>query len=389
MKEGHIFIDGEINEEMMHYVSEQIALNRGAEKLIIHMHSPGGSVYQGYNIYHKLRSISIPKECVIEGSCMSIASFIAMACDKVVALNPSRYMIHLPLMGLEGTREDLMNGARELEIIENEIVDAYHSKTKLPKDQLMQMMKKETYMGATEAKTFGFVDEVREPLKAVAYGKRSPMTKDKSIFDNLGQRISAMMMEIFGPKAMDIQTDKGMLHIESEDANITGKPATIGGQPAPDGEYQLDDGKVISVSGGMVTEVKDGKTPPPPPESAEDKLKKMESDLAALRAENESLRSAAATATQAQETLNTVNAELETVKAQNVKAREAMASFQKEIDDLKSKTVGDEGAPKGPSAHKKKINEPSAVVDETDAFLAEFAPHILDIRNEFNSKRKN
>ena len=340
------------------------------------MSSPGGSVYQGYKIYHKLKSLTVPKECIIEGSCMSIATLCALACDKIVALNPSRYMIHLPYMGIEGNSIELENGARELQMIENEMIQAYQAKTKLPEDQLRNMMKEEKYMDADEARQLGFVDEVdNRTLKAVAFGKTRKMKVDKNIFDNLGERIALAFKDVFGnePKAMEMQTDKGMIMIDAEDGVIEGKPVTIDGQPAPDGDYTMDDGKVITVSGGMVAAVKEAAPPAPAPapeESADEKIKKMQEQLASIKAELDAANVAKSETEQ----------KLVAAEAQNAKAREAMNMIKTEFEDLKKKTIGDPEPPKGPVNHERKPageQKPDHWQEETLAFLNENLPHLM------------
>jgi ATP-dependent Clp endopeptidase proteolytic subunit ClpP len=378
--DGHIFIEGVIDDKMFASVKQQLEANISADKLIVHMASPGGSVYQGYKIYHKLRSLNIPKEGIIEGECMSIATLCIMACDTITALNPTRYMIHLPYMGLEGNSSDLENGAKELQMIEQEMIQVYKAKTKLNEEQIRQMMKDETYMDANQAKTYGFVDTVdNRTLKAYATGKRKHMTKN--IFDNLGERLALAFKDVFGePKAMDVTTDKGVIQIDTTDGVVDGKAVTVNGQPAPDGEYALPDGKLITVTGGVVSSVVEAAPPPPPApaeDSAEDKLKKMEAEMTAIKAENEQLK--AAKATEEQKVVATQE-QLTAVQIQNTKAREAMASFQKEVDDLKKKTIGSDTPPAGPTDHKREPkgeDQKDYWQEETQAFLKEFVPHLL------------
>jgi ATP-dependent Clp endopeptidase proteolytic subunit ClpP len=382
MNEGHIFLDGEINAQMYEYFKRQLEANLSASKIILHISSPGGSVNLGYNIYHKLKNLPIQKECVIEGNCMSIATFIALACDKITALNPSRYMIHLPSMGLEGTRADLENGAKELQQIEQEMISAYQRKTNLPPDQLHSMMSSETYMSAEQARQFGFVDEVRNELKAVAKGKMS--NEKKTIFNSFREKLDRMEAMLFGetqaPQAASFETDKGMLTVDGE-GPIEGKPATINGQPAPDGDYKLSDGKTITVSGGMITTVNEGTQPPPAPEAPEDKLKKMEAEFAALKAENEQLKSAQAAVQATEQKLVSAEQELVTVKASATQTREAFAQLKTEYESLEKKVVGDTAPPTGAKNSEKapKEDEDSGMLNTKD-FLKEYAPHLVNLK---------
>jgi ATP-dependent Clp endopeptidase proteolytic subunit ClpP len=376
MNVGHIYIDDEIDGYMAQSVKEQIEANRGVDKLVVHISSPGGSVNLGYNIYHRLKNLPIQKECVIEGNCMSIATLISLACDRIIALNPSRYMIHLPSMGLEGTRSDLENGAKELKQIEDEIVAVYQKKTNLPAEQLMAMMSKETYMSADEARGFGFVDEVKEELKAVAKGKM----RNKNIWDSLGERI-AQAFKQYVASNMEIQSDKGVITIDGEDGAFEGKPVTIEGQPAPDGEYKLENGKIITVAGGVVTAVVDAPAPEPAPESPEDKLKKMEEQMSALKAENEQLKAAQATAAQATQQLASAEQKVAAMEASAKEQREAFMKLKDDFEDLRKKTVGDDAPPAGPASHSKEPKASGANGDywaeETKLFLKEHLPHLV------------
>jgi ATP-dependent Clp endopeptidase proteolytic subunit ClpP len=443
MNEGHIFLDGEINAQMYEYFKRQLEANLSASKIILHISSPGGSVNLGYNIYHKLKNLPIQKECVIEGNCMSIATFIALACDKITALNPSRYMVHLPSMGIEGTRADLVNGAKELEQIEQEMIAAYQRKTNLPSDQLMTMMSTETYMSAEQARQYGFVDEVKNELKAVALGKsalkkgdkvkvkpglehdpghkgmeytveevspqqaialkmpdgmihrwyteseletiKTKMSNEKkTIFNSFREKLDRMEAMLFGetqaPQAASFETDKGMLTVDGE-GPIEGKPATINGQPAPDGDYKLSDGKTITVSGGMITTVNEGTQPPPAPEAPEDKLKKMEAEFAALKAENEQLKSAQAAVQATEQKLVSAEQELVTVKASATQTREAFAQLKTEYESLEKKVVGDTAPPTGAKNSEKapKEDEDSGMLNTKD-FLKEYAPHLVNLK---------
>jgi ATP-dependent Clp protease protease subunit len=373
MNEGHIFIDGEVNEQMFQSVKSQVETNKNASRLIIHMSSPGGDVYQGYKIYHKLKSLNIPKDGIIEGECMSIATFIIMACDTIAALNPSRYMIHLPYMGMKGTSAELENGASELRMIEQEMINAYRDKTKLPDEQLKLMMEKETYMTAEEAKKFGFVDEVKKPLKAVAFGKREIMNNpNKNLLEAFGQRLAQMVGELIGssPKAMDMPLKSGGNITISED----GKTATIEGNPAPAGEYITADGKVIIVQeGGAVQEIKPAPTQPPAEQKTPEQMQiaALQNELASIKA---SMAAAEAAKTQAEQAKSEAEARSE-------KTVQALKQLSDEFTELKKKTIGDEEPPKGAKAHAKRPSgeaEPDYWENETNLFLKENLPHLLN-----------
>lgn len=350
MREGHIYIDGIISSEYHQKIRKDIENLGDYKELIVHIQSPGGAVYSGYNIYHILKAQGKPITAIIEGECQSIATIIALAADKVIARNPSIFMIHNPWVQLAGDASDLEKGANELRKIGEDIIDIYVQKTKLSRDKIVTMMENETSMSAKEALEHGFIDEIREPLRAVALGKTKQI-KMENIFDNFGKKLAKLMRDAFKPQNLELKlTDGTAIFVETEDGDLVGKMVYIGESVAPAGEHTLEDGRVIVVSEeGMITEVKE-------PSSAEDKMKE---EIAALKAE-----------------LSAIKAEKEAEVAKNQKAFNAMQELQKEFQALKQKTVGKDQPPKdepNKGENKKVINAHMAELEQelfTPQFMA-------------------
>lgn len=360
MREGHIYIDGVITENYHLQVRKQLENLQDAEKIVVHIQSPGGSVYAGYNTYHVLKSSGKNVEAIIEGECQSIATFISLAADKVTARNPSVYMIHNPYTMLEGDAKTMENGANELRRIEDVMVKAYQSKTKMSEDEIKQMMAKETSMTAHEAKKYGFVDDVIDPLKMVAFGKQFKMNDKLEAF---GQKMNDVLKELFGsPVNMNVPLKDGTLVVieVEEGGDIVGKMATINGQPAPAGEHELADGSMIVVDEkGMVVEKKEAMTPA---QVMEQENKKLKEEIEMLKAN-------------AQKVVAEKEQVISEVQAKNTKTMEMMASLQREFVELKKMTVGDPHPPvNAPVAQVKPVSEENKVDALTESFINEFLP---------------
>jgi ATP-dependent Clp endopeptidase proteolytic subunit ClpP len=386
MSEGHIFIDGVIDDETLYEVKAQLRANASAEKLLLRIASHGGSVYAGYKIYHALKAANKPITTIIEGEAQSMATFIALAGDKIQICNPSVFMIHDPRSSLQGaTASDMIKGANELIPIEQEMAEAYSKKTGLAIEKVREMMAKETSLTAQQAKDLGFADEVVSGnyLKAVALGKpiNKKMEKDKK------RTILSMIADVFseGPTAMDLETDKGMLNVQSEDGEYVGKPATLNGQPAT-GTFMLKDGRTLMCENGVVTSIKEAQaaapapapTPPPAPAptpapmTAEQKLAQIEAEFAKMKAEAEAAAQAKA------------KAEADAIAAaqEKDKAVVALANIKKELE---AEPIGDQGAPpKGPSMIAPKGRGPVSAKekDQTMSFLMEHMPWIKQYYSE-------
>lgn len=344
MKEGHIFTDQPIDLEYPNYIQSQLNNIGNVDKIIHHISSPGGSVYAGYKAYQILKQSKKPIKAIVEGEAQSMASFMAMAADEIIILDPSRFMIHNPQQEMRGDSSTLQAGAEELRRIEDEMAQVYANRTKKSVDEIKAMMKKETRMSAKEAVEFGFADsttdkkidkQVYETLKAVAIGQITMEEKDevKGILGKLGDKLDALVASVTKttavttsqPKALDLTTADGkVLNVESENGDLVGKPVKIDGQPA-EGSYKLADGRELVCAGGLVTEVKEAMT-------AEQKtIQDLQARLQAETAKQAALAAEAAKATEQLKTTAT-----------------AMGEIKTEFEQLKKKTVGDDTPPATP-----------------------------------------
>ena len=376
MNEGHIFIDGIITNDYHLEVKRQIAALGNVDTLVVHIQSPGGSVYAGYNTYNVLKSSGKKIKAIIEGEAQSMATFISLAADKgmIEIKRPSTYMIHNPSQGLEGDADALSNGVEELRKIEEEMAEAYSRKTKLPIDQIKAMMKKETRMNAEEAVKYGFADTIHDQLRAVAIGKNDVIMENteevKGLIQKIGDGINALLGKstteaatVTAPSAVDLALKDGkMLMVAGEDGDIVGKPATVDGAPAPDGAHELADGRTVVIAGGLVTEVKEAMTPEQKQlQDLQAKLAASEQEKATLAAQVEQTKVAAEQATE-----------------QLTTTASALGEIKKEVETLKKKTVGDDNPPnKGmnafPTASGKSSDE-SLKIAATRTHLADNMP---------------
>jgi len=131
--------------------------------LDIEINSPGGSVFDGYTIYQEIRSLrdrGVTVNATITGMAASMASVICMACDKVSMVKHGRMMIHDASSVTQGNAESLRKTADLLDGISDNISEIYADKTGLDKEEVREMMKRETWMTARESLANGFVDEV-------------------------------------------------------------------------------------------------------------------------------------------------------------------------------------------------------------------------------------
>ena len=133
------------------------------ETLEIEINSPGGSVLDGYRVYNSLmqmRSRGVQVIATVNTLAASMGSVILMAANKVKIVEGGRIMIHEASQTVSGDSEDHARAAKNLEEISEEIANIYSNRTGSPSDEMRDLMKKETWMGAKEAVDRKFADEI-------------------------------------------------------------------------------------------------------------------------------------------------------------------------------------------------------------------------------------
>lgn len=139
--------------------------------LEIRMHTPGGNVFEGLNIYVNLTANWKGRvDTFNEGLCASIGSLILLAAKnggKVHAAKASQTMIHNPSTFAAGEVKDMKQAIDALEACKKSILIAYQDKTGQPKETLSALMDKTTWWTGEEAAANRFVDVLTEstPLK--------------------------------------------------------------------------------------------------------------------------------------------------------------------------------------------------------------------------------
>ncbi|HES2392982.1 TPA: head maturation protease, ClpP-related [Streptococcus pyogenes] len=136
--------------------------------IILEVNSNGGLVTVGSEIYTDLRNYKGKVIAEITGMAASAASVAVMGADKVVMSPTAQMMVHKALFNwVAGNSDDLDKASNALKSSDKAIVNAYVAKTGLPEDEIMELMKNETFMSAQDAVEKGFADEVMS-FEAVA-----------------------------------------------------------------------------------------------------------------------------------------------------------------------------------------------------------------------------
>ena len=152
-----------------------------ADKIIVNIDSPGGSVYHGMSIHDLLAQHTAKKEVRIIGMAASIASVIAQAGDTRKIYDNALFMIHRAMGIGIGNANEMRNLVDQLNIIDSKMVNIYIKRgaDQAKVNDLMDVNNGNgKWIDGKEAKDLGFIDEVFEPMKAAA-------VYDKDLFNKL------------------------------------------------------------------------------------------------------------------------------------------------------------------------------------------------------------
>lgn len=133
----------------------------------LHIHSPGGDIFEGIAIYNLLKNHPARITVTIDGIAASMASVIAMVGDKVRMPENAMMMVHRPWGIQGGDSAEMRRYADLLDKIEETLIPAYAAKTGKSSDELAAMLEAETWMNGKECLEHGFADELLEPVQAM------------------------------------------------------------------------------------------------------------------------------------------------------------------------------------------------------------------------------
>lgn len=161
------------------------------KQINLHIHSPGGDVFDGIAIYNLLKNHPANITVYIDGLAASMASVIAMAGNEVIMPENAMMMIHKPWGIQGGDAEDMRKYADLLDKVENTLIPAYANKTGKTPEELAEMLSAETWLNGKECVEQGFADKLAEPLVAMA----SIKSRKLEDFENMPKAIKDMLFK--------------------------------------------------------------------------------------------------------------------------------------------------------------------------------------------------
>lgn len=165
LKDGIIFLDGEINDLTADLVVAQMLFLDAQDPdkdISLYINSPGGSVTAGLAIYDTMQYLRADVQTICMGQAASMAALLltAGADGKRLALPNSRVMMHQPWGGVQGQTTDIQIQAKEILRLKKLLIDLFAKHTGKDADTVAKDLERDNFLDANGAVAYGLVDKV-------------------------------------------------------------------------------------------------------------------------------------------------------------------------------------------------------------------------------------
>ena len=143
----------------------------GAEAILLQINSPGGSVWDGFDLMQAMEESNIPVNCVVDGMAASMAYNILQSCNTRMMTPRSTLMVHQAALGgqVYGHQDTFATLAARLAAVDEAMLWQEGHRLHITLDQLRAKVAHgaEWWTAFHEAKEVGQVDRVVKSIRQV------------------------------------------------------------------------------------------------------------------------------------------------------------------------------------------------------------------------------
>ncbi len=165
LKDRIIMMGTEIDDDVANVIIAQLLFLESEDPdkdINIYVNSPGGSVTAGLAIYDTIQYVKpqVSTICIGQAASMGAVLMAAGAKGKRFALPNARIMIHQPLGGARGQSKDMEIQVAEMLRLRKALYDILSKHSGHTYERIEKDCDRDFFMGASEAKQYGLIDEV-------------------------------------------------------------------------------------------------------------------------------------------------------------------------------------------------------------------------------------
>jgi len=126
----------------------------------IFINSGGGSITAGISSMDTILRTKVPVHTYVDGYCASAATFLSVVGTKRFISRNSYMLIHQLSSQFWGKYSELEDEKQNLDLMMDMIKNTYRDYTKVPTEQIDEILKHDLFWDAETCKTLGLVDEI-------------------------------------------------------------------------------------------------------------------------------------------------------------------------------------------------------------------------------------
>jgi ATP-dependent Clp protease protease subunit len=253
-REAALYIYGDIVTEDWKWLESDVSGHELVQQLDqldvdlinVYINSYGGFVSEAWAIHNALKRQKAKIRTICEGFACSAASLIFMAGDERIMLDTSALWIHNVQTFAAGDYKKLQSEAEGAKKLNELSMQVYLEHVSLSKEELAEMMDKETWISPTEALEWGFATAIQSGGES----KKPTQSARKRIFDTIFKELDRpltaptrdILTDLLSPLAQSEEQleefVKQLLAKLQAQANETEQEG-----PAPDQEHQDSESK--------------------------------------------------------------------------------------------------------------------------------------------------
>jgi ATP-dependent Clp protease protease subunit len=177
LKDRIVMLGTEVDDDVANVIVAQLLFLESEDPdkdINLYVNSPGGSVTAGLAIYDTMQYVkpAVSTICVGQAASMAAMLLLAGAKGKRYALPNARIMIHQPMGGARGQATDIDIQAREILRMKAKLNELIAKHTNQTLERVEKDTDRDYFMGASEAKQYGIIDEVVVQKKVTPREKR-------------------------------------------------------------------------------------------------------------------------------------------------------------------------------------------------------------------------
>jgi ATP-dependent Clp protease protease subunit len=170
LKDRIVFLGTEINDDVANIIIAQFLFLESEDpdkEIMLYINSPGGVVTSGLAIFDTMQYVrsTVSTTCLGMAASMGAVLLAAGAKGRRLALPNARVMIHQPMGGARGQVSDIEIQAKEIRHLKDVITDILTNACGKPKEQILKDIDRDFYMGVSQAKEYGLIDDVLTPKR--------------------------------------------------------------------------------------------------------------------------------------------------------------------------------------------------------------------------------